>query len=92
MQSLLKADDLKHWLHQDVERLDKLLLMLASFDAPCQVADLKRRAEKLVFEFRQSGTFRISSPVREARRSGHRTGGNSQALVDDVCRNWVLSN
>jgi hypothetical protein len=43
---LLKAVDLKNWLHRDeLKQLDKLLLILATFDEPCQVKDIKTRAK-----------------------------------------------
>ena len=41
---MLKAQDLKEWLHRDWTQLDKLLLILATFEVPTKVADLRRRA------------------------------------------------
>jgi len=42
---LLKTPDLKTWLHQKkLTQLDRLLLVLATFDAPCQIAEIKSRA------------------------------------------------
>ena len=47
MPTLLTPDDLKRWLHQGVGRQDKLLLVwLGSFDAPCQIHDIKLRARE----------------------------------------------
>jgi len=44
---LLKPTDLKAWLHKkELARLDKLLVVLATFDAPCQIRDLKARARE----------------------------------------------
>jgi len=44
---LLNVDDLKTWLHRaDLTRRNKLLLVLATFDQPCQVKDLKVRARE----------------------------------------------
>ena len=42
---MLSESDLKVWLHRDLSQADKLLLILASFDSPCQVRDLKNRAK-----------------------------------------------
>jgi len=42
---LLNSADLKTWLHRHHTNLDKLLLILGSFDAPCQVKDMKDRAK-----------------------------------------------
>ena len=41
--------DLQGWLHRELPQRDKLLLILATFDAPCQVRDLKRRGEAAGF-------------------------------------------
>jgi hypothetical protein len=44
---LLKSSDLKVWLHtRELTRLDKLLLVLATFEAPCQIAEIKTRARE----------------------------------------------
>ena len=44
---MLKPTDLKVWLHKkELTQLDKLLLVLATFDAPCQIGDLKARARE----------------------------------------------
>jgi hypothetical protein len=42
--SLLKPADLKTWLHRDLSQADKLLLILATFEAPCSVKAIKERA------------------------------------------------
>lgn len=45
MNNILSANDLKAWLHRkDLKPRDKLLLALATFDAPCQVKELSSRA------------------------------------------------
>ena len=46
---LLKTRDLKTWLHGSLSSRDKLLLVLASFDAPCQIQDIKKRAMEAGF-------------------------------------------
>lgn len=44
---MLTLDDLKTWLHQDnLRQLDKLLLVLATFDKPCAIKDIKSRARE----------------------------------------------
>ncbi|HEY7244092.1 MAG TPA: hypothetical protein VH678_09445 [Xanthobacteraceae bacterium] len=43
---MLKLDELKTWLHRDLSRADKLLLILGSFDVPCQVAEIKERGRE----------------------------------------------
>lgn len=42
--SLLTEDDLKQWLHKELRQLDKLLLILATFDVPVKVAGIRERA------------------------------------------------
>ena len=42
--SLLKSDELKDWLHRDLSRLDKLLLVLAALEGPSSVAQIKEVA------------------------------------------------
>ena len=46
---LLGVSDLKTLLHQDSPPLDKLLVILASFDEPCSVKDLVTRASEAGF-------------------------------------------
>ena len=41
---MLEAVSLKDWLHRDLSARDKLLLILATFDAPVQLADVRTRA------------------------------------------------
>ncbi len=41
---MISENDLKTWLHRDVTRLDKLLLVLATFNGPCAMAQLRERA------------------------------------------------
>ena len=45
----ISVSDLKTWLHSDLRRRDKLLLILASFDSPCQIKDMKERARDAGF-------------------------------------------
>lgn len=46
---MLSNADLKIWLHRDLSQKDKLLLILASFDEPCQVKDIGTRAHEAGF-------------------------------------------
>ena len=47
--SLLSSADLKTWLHRDFSQRDKLLLILASLDEPCQVKEMKEHAKEAGF-------------------------------------------
>lgn len=40
---------MKDWLHRDLASRDKLLLILASFDQPAKLADLRSRSEETGF-------------------------------------------
>lgn len=48
--NLLKTSGLKDWLHRDLSARDKLLLILASFDRPVQLSDIRARAEEAGFK------------------------------------------
>ena len=41
--TVITRNNLKTWLHRNVSRLDKLLLILATFDDPCTLAQLNER-------------------------------------------------
>lgn len=41
---MLQDNDLKTWLHKKLSQEDKLLLILSTFDEPCQIAKLKDKA------------------------------------------------
>jgi hypothetical protein len=47
---LLNPNDLKEWLHRDLKQLPKLLLILATFDEPCSLAELRDRAAAAGFK------------------------------------------
>jgi hypothetical protein len=47
---LLDVTGLKDWLHRDLAARDKLLLILATFDQPVQLADLRSRSEEAGFK------------------------------------------
>lgn len=63
---MLKVNDLKSWLHESFETRDKLLIILASFDSPCQIKDIKERAAEA--GFRIPAKWNLSSIL-------HRSGG-----------------
>lgn len=47
---MLEVIVLKNWLHRDLPARDKLLLILATFDTPVQLADLRSRALEAGFK------------------------------------------
>lgn len=47
---MLDVTGLKDWLHRDLIARDKLLLLLATFDEPVQLADLRGRSEDAGFK------------------------------------------
>lgn len=47
---MIRDTDLKTWLHQDLAQRDKLLLILASFEEPCQIRELQERARIVGFQ------------------------------------------
>lgn len=51
---MLKLAELKKWLHQDFAAEDKLLLLLTSFDAPCQIKDVRDQATEAGFRVPKS--------------------------------------
>lgn len=46
---MLTSDELKDWLHKDLERLDKLLLVLATKEAPIVVSEIAAISAKAGF-------------------------------------------
>ena len=47
---MLEPSGLKDWLHRNLPVRDKLLLILATFDQPVQLADMRTRAEEAGFK------------------------------------------
>jgi hypothetical protein len=47
---LLEVSRLKDWLHRDLPSRDKLLLLLATFEIPAQLADIRSRAQEAGFK------------------------------------------
>ena len=46
---MLDISDLKLWLHRSLTQRDKLLIILSSFDNPCQVTEIKQRGKDAGF-------------------------------------------
>lgn len=78
MPSLLTPDGLKNYLHQKVSREDKLLLVLGSFDAPCRMQDIKRRASE------------AGLPIPE-KWNPSAILGRSEGLAIRTAKGWELS-
>ena len=68
---LLKTHDLKTWLHGNLQQRDKLLLILASLDAPCQVQDVRERATEA--GFRIPAKWNPSTTLRRSKGLAIRT-------------------
>jgi len=75
---LLSSSDLKTWLHRDLSQRDKLLLILASFDAPCQVKDMKDRAKDA--GFRVPGSWNPSAAL-----------GSTKGLAIRTPKGWEIT-
>jgi hypothetical protein len=69
---LLADGELKRWLHRDFTQTDKLLLVLATFDRPCDVHDIRKRAFDAGLKFPKA--WNPSARLAEARKSGFATG------------------
>lgn len=76
---MLKAADLKLWLCRDLPRLDKLLLVLATFEKPCSPKSIKERAR--AGGLRAAEKWNISSTL-----------GRSEGLAIGTPEGWELSN
>ena len=73
------SSSLKTWLHRSkLNRLDKLLLILASFDAPCQVRDIRERGRTA--GFRILDKWNVSSSL-----------SNSKGLAIRTPEGWELT-
>lgn len=75
---MLKSSDLKVWLHKDVSRLEKLLLVLAAIDKPCSLADI--RNEALKSGFRISTKWNVSSIL-----------GRSKGMAIKTHQGWEIT-
>lgn len=70
---MLTLADLKEWLHRDLSRLDKLLLILGSFEEPCQVKNIRKRAETA--GFRLPKAWNLSAILTNSKGLAIRTTG-----------------
>ena len=62
----LKLNDLKGLIHrQDLTQRKRLLLVLASFDLPCEISDIRKRAHEA--GFRIPKTWNLSSVLAQSR-------------------------
>lgn len=70
---MLKSDELKQWLHKDLSKLDKVLLVLATQDAPVPVAKINELAEAA--GFRAMRKWNVSAILGSSKRKAIRTSG-----------------
>jgi len=75
---LLTSNDLKIWLHKPLERLDKLLLVLSTFEQPCQIKAVLKQAESA--GFRMPKSWNVSSILNR-----------SQGLAIRTPKGWELT-
>ena len=75
---MLSGVDLKTWLHRDLQQREKLLIILASFDAPCQVKDIKERAKEAGFSI-------------PAKWNPSASLGKSKGLAIKVPKGWEIT-
>lgn len=75
---MLSESELKVWLHRELSSQDKLLLILATFNAPCQIADLARVAAAAGFKMPK--TWNPSSML-----------GRSRGLAIRVPNGWEIT-
>ena len=68
---MLDKAELKTWLHRNLAQIDKLLLILSSFDEPCQVKDMRVRATES--GFRMPKTWNPSAPLGRSKGLAIRT-------------------
>ncbi|MGL5164721.1 MAG: hypothetical protein ACRC9K_02395 [Afipia sp.] len=76
---MLSSEELKSGLHSDLSQKDKLLLVLATFDEPCDVADLKKKASE--FGLRMSTKWNPSARL-----------GQAKGLAILTPRGWEITN
>jgi hypothetical protein len=75
---LLSSSELKTWLHRDLPQLEKLLLILGTFDEPCQVKDIRERAKEA--GFRTPGNWNPSATL-----------GRSRGLAIRAPKGWEIT-
>lgn len=70
---MLKSSDLKDWLHKDLCKLDKVLLVLATQGEPVQVSQINKIAEAA--GFRAMRKWNVSSTLSASNGKAIRTTG-----------------
>ncbi len=75
---MLHPEELKNWIHRDLSRADKLLLILGSFGVPCDVAQI--RAQGRAAGLRKIEKWNVSSIL---------AGTNGRAIRTDA--GWELA-
>ena len=70
---MLKSGELKDWLHKNLDRLDKLLLILATQDSPTSVSKLIEVAEGA--GFREPKNWNVSAILSTSKGKAIRTSG-----------------
>ena len=70
---MLKSDELKQWLHKDLGKLEKILLVLATQDKPVAVAKINELAE--ASGFRLMGKWNVSAILGASKGKAIRTSG-----------------
>ena len=70
---MLTSDELKQWLHKDLSKLDKVLLVLATQDEPVAVAKINALAEAA--GFRTMRRWNVSATLGSSKGKAIRTSG-----------------
>lgn len=70
---MLKSNELKEWLHKDLGKLDKVLLVLATQDAPIAVAKINELADAA--GFRAMRKWNVSAVLGGSKGKAIRTTG-----------------
>jgi len=70
---LLKSSELKDWLHKDLTKLDKVLLILATQDEPIAVSKINERADAA--DFRAMRKWNVSATLGASKGKAIRTTG-----------------
>lgn len=70
---MLKSDELKEYLHKDLSRLDKVLLVLATLDTPASVAKVNELADAA--GFRAMRKWNVSAILSTSKGKAIRTSG-----------------
>lgn len=72
---MLKSDDLKGWLHKDLGRLDKLLLVLATQDGPISVSQVVEVSAGAGFRDPKNKKWNVSGILGASKGKAIRTSG-----------------